>query len=163
MTAVDRRKFLQIAGTASAAAAVGLPIAGSMSWTGANALRFQAVTGLPKDPLPAYASYVITGGVDLAARTGSVTTALYAGAPDAMSAIQLPGLTRKIRISAVTTSGRVMRISGRVTGAPAMRPGESRIVEFLIDREAGTVRANFLGDEVMLQLDHTLSLPSSPG
>jgi hypothetical protein len=163
MTPVDRRKFLQIAGTASAAAAVGLPIAGSMSWTEANALRFQAVTGLPKAPLPAYASYVITGGVDLAARTGSVTTAVYAGAPGAMSEIQFPGLTRKIRITAVTTSGGILRINGRVSGAAALRPGESRNVGFLIDREAGTVRANFLGDEVMLQLDQTLSLPTSPG
>ncbi len=163
MTVVDRRKFLQIAGTASAAAAVGLPVAGSMSWTGASTLRFQAVTGLPKAPLPNYASYVITGGVDLAARTGSVTTALYAGAPGAMSTIQFPGLTRKVRVTAVTTDGGILRISGRVTGNSALRPGESRIVELLIDREAGTVRANFLGDEVMLNLDQTLSLPTSGG
>lgn len=157
MTDLDRRKFLQLAGTTSAVAAGAavLPVAGSLAWTGANTVRFRAVTGLPGPPLPASASYVITGQVDLAARTGSVTTALHAGRPDAMSATQFPGLTRKIRITTVTTTASgVLHISGRVMGTSRLRPGETRTVELSIDRRAHRVRANFLGDEVMLDLQH---------
>jgi hypothetical protein len=69
----------------------------------------------------------------------------------------------EIRITAVTTTaGGVLRISGRVKGrldgVSSLRPGETRTIELSIDRKARQVRANFLGDEVILDLEH----PSSP-
>ena len=62
---------------------------------------------------------------------------------------------------AVTTAGGVLHIRGRVDGALSLRPGETRTVEPSIDRSARQVRANFLGDEVMLDLEQPRS-PSTP-
>ncbi len=162
MSHLDRRRSPRIAGTTSAIAAgpAVLPVAGSLAWTGADAFRFRAVTGLSEPSLPACASYVIIGQVYLAARSGMITTALYAGSPDTMA--QFPGLTRLIRITAVTTAGRVLNISGLVYGASALRPGQTRSVDLSIDRRARRVHANFLGDEVLLDLEQLRSPSTAP-
>src|SRR6266702_3966850 len=76
MNKLNRRKFLTMAGVGSAAAASAvLPGAGLLTGTGAGkngVYTFRAVVGLPKKPLPAYASYVIEGQGDVLRITGVV-------------------------------------------------------------------------------------------
>src|SRR5437763_17067373 len=117
MNKLNRRKFLTLAGVGSAAAAAGAALPGANLLTGgekAKTFTFRAVVGLPKKPLPAYASYVIEGHVDLAAGSGVLTKAVFAGTPEAMSAVALPGLSRIVRITEVQELGGTLRITGVV-------------------------------------------------
>jgi len=70
-----------------------------------GALKFKAVTGLPRNPLPTYASFVIEGTVDLDRGSGIVTKSIYAGAPQAMSNVLFAGAARTIRVTTVDRSG----------------------------------------------------------
>src|SRR5260370_42489872 len=114
MNPVDRRNFLKLAakGSALAAAAAVLPLSGVLEWTSQGTLKFRAVTGLPRNPLPTYASFVVEGNVDLDRGTGIVTKSLYAGAPQAMSNILFPGTARTIRATTVDRSPTLVRLQG---------------------------------------------------
>src|SRR5689334_6687674 len=77
MKGMHRRRFLQIAGAGSVAGAVGT-VAAVPALTAASQLTasskqgtftFRAVAGLPSEPMPTYASYVIQGHIDLTTRT----------------------------------------------------------------------------------------------
>lgn len=71
MNKLNRRGFLQLAGAASAAvpvaAALDLAAPGARNLagpSGSDVYRFRAVAELPQQPLPPYASYVVTRHVD---------------------------------------------------------------------------------------------------
>lgn len=155
MQPVERRKFLKMAaaGSALAAAAAALPLAGILEWSGANRLKFRAAVGMPHNPLPAYASFVVEGNLDLAGGTGTVRKSLYAGAPNAMSNILFPGTERVIQVTSVQRSGDTIRIAGTIDESQALGPRESRNVAITIDRRAGLARADFLGREMLLQVE----------
>ena len=88
MSDFTRRDFLKLAGAGGAVVAgSGL---GVLKLEGAKRIgdtfTFRAVAGLPERPLPAYATYVLDGRIDLSTGTGVVRRTLYAGAPEATSA-----------------------------------------------------------------------------
>ncbi|HKW58362.1 MAG TPA: twin-arginine translocation signal domain-containing protein [Candidatus Dormibacteraeota bacterium] len=158
MKTIDRRDFLKMAGlgtaaAAAAAAAAALPVGGFFAWTKKDVLRFRAVTGMPSAPLPAYASYVVEGHVDLSARTGQLAKSIHAGAPEAKTGIVFPGTARSIRVTDVVSSGDTVLVTGEIANQPDLLKGESPSFQIQIDRSAGLARANFLGSEVVLRLD----------
>ncbi len=161
MKELNRRRFLQLAGAGSLAAAAGaaaavpaLPTASGLTATSTRGtFTFRAVTGLPSQPLPSYASCVIEGHVNLTARSGSVTKTVFAGAPQTMSTVALPGLSRIIRITDVQDLGGTFRMSGVVDDRSQLQPGESRSFELFIDPAQHLARTTLHGSEVVLQLE----------
>jgi hypothetical protein len=150
---LPRRQFLGMAaaGSAAVAAAAALPV-GILSWLSPNMLKFRAAVGMPKAPLPAFASLVIEGNVNLDRGTGTVRKGLFLGTPVAMRNIMFPGTLRTIQVTDVKRSGETVRIAGIVSGGAALGPRESPNVLITIDRAAGLARADFLGREVLLQV-----------
>ncbi len=155
MKKLDRRDFLKIAGAGSAvvAAGVAMPVAGFFGWTGKDVLRFRAVSGMPKAPLPTYASYVIEGQVDLRAGTGQLAKSIHAGAPNAMSGVVFPGTARSIRVTNVEQSGSSVLITGLIREPSTLLKGESPTFKIEIDRSTGLANADFLGSKVVMRLD----------
>lgn len=155
MKKIDRRDFLKMAGAGSVAVAAGaaVPVAGYFGWTKRGTLRFRAVTGMPKAPLPAYASYVIEGQVDLRARTGLLAKSIHAGAPDAMSGVVFPGTARSMRVTDVKESGTIVMISGEIIERSGLLKGERPNFNIEIDRSIGVAHADFLGHKVVMRLD----------
>jgi len=154
MKQLDRRQFLGMAAAGSAVALVGaaVPMSGILTWTGAQTLKFRAVVGLPKHPLPMYASFVIDGAVNLDRSTGTVTKSLYAGAPEAMSTILFPGTVRSIRVTGVQRSGETITIAGVVDPQAKLGPREKGIVSIVINQAEKTAQADFLGTPVVLRV-----------
>ena len=172
MDPVDRRKFLKFVGMGSGIAVAGalapggiLKLLGNAGGGGAvmagpmlakshgpDALSFRAVAGMPSDPLPAYASYVLEGSVNPVTRSGVLSRTVFAGAPAAKSNIVLPGLSQTIRVIDVRPAGDGLRIQGHIADRSQVRPGESQTVEVLVDRVRGIVRAPFSGSTVTLSL-----------
>ena len=159
MNQLDRRGFLKLAGTGSAAMAAaslpgsGLLPAGAVALSGAAAatvLTFRATAGLPESPA-SMATRIVEGHVDLAAGTGTVTSRVLAGHPDP-SQIALPGLTRLIRINSVAEEGAVVRLQGVVDDRSQLLAGESPHVEVVINRQAGTLVAPVAGHRGTLTL-----------
>jgi hypothetical protein len=150
---VDRRNFLKLAakGSAVAAAAV-MPLSGVVRWTSQGALKFRAVAGLPRNPLPTYATFVVEGSVDLDRGTGLITKSLYAGAPQAMSNILFPGTARTIRVTTVDRSANQVRLAGVVDPGEALTARENRNVTIVIDTSERVAHADFLGTAVVLQV-----------
>jgi len=151
---VDRRNFLKLAakGSALAAAATVMPLSGVLKWTSQGALKFRAVAGLPRNPLPTYATFVVEGSVDLDRGTGLITKSLYAGAPPAMSNILFPGTARTIRIASVRRSGNQVRLAGAVEAGEALTARENRNVTIVIDTSQKVAHADFLGTAVVLKV-----------
>ena len=154
MKNLDRRQFLKIVGIGSGAAAAGamIPNLGMLRTTGPDVLAFRAVAGLPGEPMPAYASYVIEGSLNLKTRTGLLTKTVYAGDPEAMSTIALPGLSRVVRITDVRDLGERVFVEGVIDDPSQLVAGETAQVWLQVDRSAGIAQASFLGREVMLRL-----------
>jgi hypothetical protein len=155
MKAMDRRDFLKMAGagTVVVAAGVAAPVAGFFAWTAKDTLRFRAVAGMPKAPLPEYATYVIEGQLDLRARSGQLAKSLHAGAPDAMSGIVFPGTARSVRVVDVMRSGDTIQITGEIGDRSLLLKGESPEFKMQIDRSAGVAHADFFGSQVAMRLD----------
>jgi len=151
---VDRRNFLKLAakGSALAAAAAVMPLSGILKWTGQGALKFRAVAGLPRNPLPTYATFVVEGSVDLDRGTGIVTKSLYAGAPQAMSNVLFPGTARTIRVTSVNRSANKVRLAGVVDAREALTARENRNVTIVIDTSQKVAHADFLGTAMVLQV-----------
>jgi hypothetical protein len=156
MKPIQRREFLKVAGLGTAGA-VAVGATGSLVElifsAGERRVRFTATAGLPRPPLPAYASYVVKGEIDLRARTGVVTSDLFAGAPGATSARAFPGLSRQVKVSAVRVAGDgTIYISGDVTTPSDLFPGEDSRIQFALDRAHRTAEASFFGHPVEMQL-----------
>ncbi len=155
MKTLDRRDFLKIAGAGTVGLAAGatIPVAGFFGWTGKDVVRFRAVAGMPKAPLPTYASYVIEGKVDIRARTGNIAKSLHAGAPEAMSGVVFPGTARAIRITDVQRAGSEIRISGQIADPVTLLKGESPEFRMVVDQSSGIAQADFFGTSVVMRLD----------
>ncbi|MBV9007396.1 MAG: hypothetical protein JOZ98_07905 [Solirubrobacterales bacterium] len=153
MDKLDRKSFFRIAGVGSVAAAgaAGFPLARHLGGP-TKGLAFRATTGLPKPPLPSYATYVVEGSVDLSRGEGLITSRVLAGHPGATSTIGLPGLARLMRVTGVETQGQQVRFRGVIEDRSQLAPGESANVEVLVDRDRGIVQAPFLGSQTELQL-----------
>jgi hypothetical protein len=157
MKRLDRRTFLKLAGGGSvvaAAAAVG----GSAVLLPKTSryLTFRASTGLPAKPMPAMATKIIEGTVDLTAGTGIVSSRVLAGYP-VPSQIALPGLTRLIRVTAANQEGALVRLTGIVDDRSQLQPGESPAFQITVDRVRGLVTAPLAGQTV------TLTMEQQPG
>src|SRR5713226_1350152 len=139
MTEISRRKFLKMlsAGTGIMAAGVLIPggvlTSGRVIQASKNKLKFRAVGGLPQGVFPSYASYVIEGTIDLRTHSGVATKNVFAGPPEAMSSIALPGLSRTIRITQVEDSGSVLRLRGVVDDRSQLRAGENPNIDITVD------------------------------
>jgi hypothetical protein len=156
MNKLNRRKFLTVAGVSSAVVTTGGAITLthlSKSLTKGNTLTFRAVAGLPARLLPAYASYVIEGHVDLSTRSGVMTQTLYAGEPDEMSRIVFPGQSRIVRVTDVEDLGGTYRVMGVIDDRSQLQRGESSTFNILIDPVHRIGRASFYGSELVLQLE----------
>lgn len=162
MNDINRRRFLQLAGAGSLAAATAgaaavmpvLPSAPRLTAASKEgSFTFRAVAGMPTRPLPSYASYVIEGHVDLTTKTGIVTKSVFAGHPEGMSTIALPGLSRIVRIVDVEKLGGSFYIKGVIDDRSQLLRRESRNFEMRIDPSSRVVLADFFGSEVQLLLD----------
>jgi hypothetical protein len=153
MNKLNRKSFFKVAGAGSVAVvgAAGFPLAREVEGT-SKGFAFRARTGLPKPPLPSYATYIVEGTVDLSRGSGLITSRVLAGHPDASSAIGLPGLARLIRVTGVDSQAKQVRLRGVIDDRSQLARGESANVEVLVDRERGMVRAPFLGHSTELEL-----------
>ena len=153
MSRTTRRKFLRLAGIGTAAAAsAAIPAATTLAGARARTMSVRAIGAVPAAPLPAYASYVLDGYVDAARKTGVLTRTVFAGAPGAVSAIALPGLSRTVRVvDAREDVGGVM-VRGVIDDRSQLLRGESDEMTIWIDRIANTVRARSGSSEVKLSL-----------
>jgi len=170
MEDLNRRKFLKLVGVGSGAIAVGAVVpkmglagvgAKGLSGLGAKGLSgsggkelfaFRAVGGLPSGNLPSFASYVLEGHVNPITLSGVVTRTVYAGPPEAMSQIAIPGLTRVVRVDGLRDVGGLLHVRGVTDDHSQLREGESPTMEFRIDRAAGVAHAPFFGTLVPLRL-----------
>jgi len=150
MAQMDRRTFMKLAGAGSVAAAV--PIAGRLASLDQDRLQFRAVAGMPKAPLPSYATHLVEGTIDLSSGTGIVTTRVLAGHPGGTSGVGLPGLARIIRIDRVLAEPAGYRLSGVVEDRSQLQRGETAQVDIVVDRKNGVVHAPFSGRRVTLPL-----------
>jgi TAT (twin-arginine translocation) pathway signal sequence len=158
MSDLSRRDFLKFAsaGSAAAAAAVGGGVLAKMKLLSSNAsggtVTFRAVRGVPGKPLPAYASFVLDGRVDLPTGTGTVTKTIYGGAPDAMSSIEFPELSRMFRVTSVEGDATNLRLQAVIDDRSTLRTGEPHTAMIVVDRRRGEVQAPFVDSDVVLAL-----------
>ena len=153
MNTLSRRRFLALTGAGVVAvAAGGIALAvRQLTGTGSKSmLSFQAVTGLPSKPLVSYASYVISGNVNVNNGTGTITKYVYAGPPESMTNISL--LTRVVRVTGVRQEGSAWHISGVIDNQAQLQKGENASVELLLDSTQNVVQATFLGSPIQLKL-----------
>jgi hypothetical protein len=153
MEEINRKDFLKVAGIGSAAvAAPALPLTKHLI-TDSGEVTFRAQAGLPSRPLPAYATQIVEGRVDLRSGTGLVTSRVLAGSPTDTGLVGLPGLSRVIRITSVHEDEGRLRLHGVVEDRSQLRRGESAKVEIVVDRKSGAVHAPFIGT----RLEHELT------
>lgn len=154
MEDMDRRKFLKVVGAGSGALAAGamLPGMGLMGPGGKDVFAFRAVGGLPGGNLPSFATYVLEGHVNPMTLSGVLTRTVYAGGPEEMSQIALPGMTRVVRIDGVRDLGNLFHLRGAVDDRGPLGAREAASMEFRVDRLAGIVHAPFFGTTVPLRL-----------
>ena len=140
-------------GSGAIVASTLLPLPGVIDGPGASKdiFTFKAVTGLPAENFPSYASLVHEGSVNLKTQTGIVTRTVYAGPPEAMSTIAWPGLSQSIRVTSVSEALGELHITGAVDDRSQLNQGESPNVEIHIDPSTGVVRTEFLSSNVASQ------------
>ena len=153
MNTLSRRRFLVLTGAGVVAVAAGGITLAVRQLTGSaskSTLSFQAVTGLPSKPLLSYASYVISGNVNVRNGTGIITKYVYAGPPESMTNISL--LTRVVRVTGVRQEGSAWHISGVIDNQAQLQKGEDASVELLLDSAQNVAQATFLGSPIELKL-----------
>lgn len=153
MNTLSRRRFLALTGAGVVAVAAGGITLAVRQLTGSGSksmLSFQAVTGLPGKPLLSYASYVISGNVNVSNGTGTITKYVYAGPPESMTNISL--LTRVVRVTGVRQQGSAWHVSGVIDNQAQLQKGENASVELLLDSAHKVVQATFLGSPIELKL-----------
>ncbi len=153
MEGLNRKDFFKVAGAGSVAAAgaAGVPLARHVI-SAPKGFTFRARGGLPKAPLPSYATQIVEGSVDLTRGAGVITSRVLAGHPEAESMIGIPGLSRVIRVTGAVTEGQRVRLNGVIEDRSQLKRGESAMVEILVDRRRRVVQAPFLGRTSELQL-----------
>lgn len=153
MKNINRRHLFKLTGVGSVLlAGAALPVVGKAITQQSDVYNFRGSVGLPEQPLPSYATYVIEGTLNLANGTGLLTSRILAGHPDAKSEIGLPGLGRIIRVVGVDQLGSQLNVRGMIEDRSQLQPGESPQVELVIDRSRGVVQAPFIGRTVTLAL-----------
>jgi hypothetical protein len=153
MSELDRKGFLKLSGLGSASLVMGgLPLA-SHHIDPSGRFTFSGSVGLPRTPLPSYATQIVEGQVDLERGRGLVTSRVVAGHPEDTSYVGLPGLTRTIRVTSAEVEGGVVRLHGLIEDRSQLRRGESHSVEIVVDRKSARMTAPFLGSK----LEHTLA------
>jgi hypothetical protein len=160
MKKLNRRRFLQVTGAgsliAATAGAAGPLLSQAPRLTAASkqgTFTFRAVAALPSELLPAYATYVLEGHVNLTAPSGVLTSTIYAGDPQAMSRIALPGQSRIYRVTAVKNLGGSFHLVGTIDDPSQLQRGESRLVELFIDPARRIARANLWNSELLLRVE----------
>ncbi len=159
MKKLNRRTFLTVAGTGTAAAATGAVVTSASLLTGqtkaekSGTLTFRAIAGLPSLALPAYASYIVEGHVNLATNTGVITKTLFAGDPKGTSRIAFPGQSRIMSVTSVEDLGGMFRIRGMVNDRSLLQIGESPTFDILIDPAQRTARTSLAGSELVMSLE----------
>jgi hypothetical protein len=154
MSKLTRRHFLVIGGAGALAVAAGsvtLAIRQFSKTGSTGTLTFRAVAPLPRPPLVSYASYVITGQVDLGSSTGTVTRAVFAGDPGIMLPIAL--LTHQAHVTSVDTQGNTRRITAAIDNPSQLQPGDSPSFTIVIDPDHHVVQSDFYGDPILLQVE----------
>ena len=156
MTQVNRRGFLKLAGAgtaaAAAAAATAIPAVEVLFGRRAGTVAIRAVGGVPSKPLPSYATYVLDGYIDLDRKTGTLTRTVFAGHPEGMSSVALPGLSRTMNITNMIESGNVIELSGAVVDHSQLSPGESPDISVLVDRDGGVAWVQLGAGKIQLKL-----------
>ena len=112
----------------------------------------RAIGGLPQSGFPSYATYVMEGTLDTKSQTGVLTKTVFAGPPEAMSTIALPGLSRVIRVTGVRVEGDMIHVSGVVDDRSQLEGGESPDVAVSLDRSNQIARTQFLASDTNLKL-----------
>lgn len=155
MSKLNRRTFLTMAGASSIVAGLIIPTTGLAHdlAAGSNTLTFRAIGEVPSHPMPACASYIIEGHINLATRSGVVTKTLVAGGRANMSAITLPGLSRIIRITDVQRRDDAYHLTGVVDDRSLLKPGETSTFTLVIDPSQKIARTNAFGSDVLLTLE----------
>ena len=133
-------------------ALVGAKAIGSGSALRSTKVDVRAIGGLPQGGFPSYATYVMEGTLDTKSQTGVLTKTVFAGPPEAMSTIALPGLSRVIRVTGVRVEGDMIHVSGMVDDRSQLEDGESPEVAVSLDRSNQMVRTQFLANDTSLKL-----------
>lgn len=153
MHQVNRRRLFKMAGIGTVlAAGIAVPTIGRLRKDNPGQFQFRAALGLPRPPLPSYATYVLEGTIDLVRGTGLLASRVLAGHPDAQSSIGLPGLGRIITVTQVEERGSQVAVRGIVEDRSQLQPGENPQVDVVIDRAQGIVQAPFGRESVVLTL-----------
>lgn len=153
MSTLSRRRFLVLTGAGVVAVAAGGIAVGVRQLIGSgqkSMLSFQAVSGLPGKPLLSYASYVITGNVNVSNGTGTITKYVYAGPPENMTSIPL--LTRVVRVTGARQQGSTWHISGVVDNQSQLQRGEDASFELVLDSSSSVAQSTFFGSPIQLSL-----------
>jgi hypothetical protein len=159
MNTFGRRRFLALLGAGVVVVAGGAAlIVRQLTANGqGNTLNFQAITRLPASPLPAYASYVISGQVNLNENTGVITKDVFAGAPEVRTSIAL--LTRVVRVTSVQRQGETWHITGVVNTPTQLQAGEETALDIRLDPSHNLAQSTFFGSPIQLELQK-FSAPS---
>lgn len=151
-TKLSRRRFLLFAG-------VGVAIVGgaALAWrevgklVQGNSATFRAVAGLPREPLPAYASYVIEGRVALDAPGSKLTLSVVAGAPAARRPIPL--LTRTASVTSMQQVDGAYHITAAYDASTQLQPGEASTFTITLDPSHQLAQASFFSSPIQMDLE----------
>jgi hypothetical protein len=154
MNSVDRRSFLKVAGVSTMVVGIGLPVTKILAARATGSTySFRGLASLPRPPLPAFASYVLEGRLDIERRTGALVQNVFAGAADLMSDIALPGHARTFRVTDIRKIDDVVYVRGIGDDQSQLDTSESPIVEVRLEPSRGMAITQFMGSDLELKLN----------